>query len=271
MNHWLDNAAKLLNAETDDLRELAQMVGADPRDFYRNIDIVRLTTAGQNLDGMTFANSRTLHAQPVTHVSFLEHVGRPHADLTSNFYGHAGILLPVAQAAGLAKQLKTDPFAAMTTQFEATLYRGRTADSDLVSLLVGFLRSNNIRVIYRCETIVGSKLQDEVGVIVSSVVRGIEQTLRAFARSNSMVIALSPPPNSSEYEDSHEVYCSTESFVQADDLHALRRLALYVAQLVAELHWYQIKESEDPRVYRPWVNMIGAILQELSVPRIRIG
>ena len=38
MAHWLDGALKLLEAETADLTELARMVGADPKTFYRGAD-----------------------------------------------------------------------------------------------------------------------------------------------------------------------------------------------------------------------------------------
>jgi hypothetical protein len=50
MTHWLDMVVALLRADTSDLRELARIAGADPKTFYRGIDISALDLDGQKLD-----------------------------------------------------------------------------------------------------------------------------------------------------------------------------------------------------------------------------
>jgi hypothetical protein len=52
--HWLDTVVTLLCAETADLRELARIVGANPKTFYRGIDPGNLDLIGQDLQGMEF-------------------------------------------------------------------------------------------------------------------------------------------------------------------------------------------------------------------------
>jgi hypothetical protein len=52
MTHWLDIVVALLRADTSDLRELARIAGADPKTFYRGVDINALDLDGQNLDGI---------------------------------------------------------------------------------------------------------------------------------------------------------------------------------------------------------------------------
>src|ERR1700680_1747168 len=56
MTHWLDRVVALLQADTTDLRELARIAGADPRTFYRGVDINKLDVDGQNLEGMEFSD-----------------------------------------------------------------------------------------------------------------------------------------------------------------------------------------------------------------------
>jgi hypothetical protein len=56
MTHWLDRIVALFQADTSDLRELAQIAGADPKTFYRGIDIRNLELDGQNLEGMEFSS-----------------------------------------------------------------------------------------------------------------------------------------------------------------------------------------------------------------------
>ena len=49
MAHWLDGALKLLEAGTDDLAELALMVGADPKTFYRGADFRAADLSSEDL------------------------------------------------------------------------------------------------------------------------------------------------------------------------------------------------------------------------------
>lgn len=55
MTHWLDMVVTLLQANTSDLRELAQLAGADPRTFYKGIELKRLDLVGQDIEGMEFS------------------------------------------------------------------------------------------------------------------------------------------------------------------------------------------------------------------------
>jgi hypothetical protein len=57
MSHWLDIVVKLLQSDTNNLRELARIAGADPRTFYRGIDSRKLDLDGQNIEGIEFSNS----------------------------------------------------------------------------------------------------------------------------------------------------------------------------------------------------------------------
>jgi hypothetical protein len=57
MTHWLDMVMTLLQANTSDLRELARLAGADPKTFYKGIEIRRLDLAGQDIEGMEFSTS----------------------------------------------------------------------------------------------------------------------------------------------------------------------------------------------------------------------
>lgn len=54
MAHWLDMVVELLQASTDDLRELALIAGGDPKTFYLGTDLGKLDTEGQDLSGMEF-------------------------------------------------------------------------------------------------------------------------------------------------------------------------------------------------------------------------
>lgn len=57
--HWLDMVVALLHADTSDLRELARIAGADPKNFYRGVDISALDLDGQNLDGIELSTPPT--------------------------------------------------------------------------------------------------------------------------------------------------------------------------------------------------------------------
>lgn len=56
MSNWLEMVVTLLQAQTSNLRELARIAGADPRNFYRGIRLSDLDVAGQDIDGMEFAD-----------------------------------------------------------------------------------------------------------------------------------------------------------------------------------------------------------------------
>jgi hypothetical protein len=62
--HWLEKVVVLLQAETGDLRELARIAGADPRIFYRGVDLHDLDLGGQDIEGMEF--SHPSHRQDMT-------------------------------------------------------------------------------------------------------------------------------------------------------------------------------------------------------------
>lgn len=53
-SHWLDKAADLLVAPTDNLRDLAVLAGGDPRTFYRHTSLDGCDLRGQDLSGMEF-------------------------------------------------------------------------------------------------------------------------------------------------------------------------------------------------------------------------
>lgn len=62
--HWLDGVAKVLRAETDDLRELARIGGVDPRTAYVGTRLDGTDLRGQDLRGMVFSDldlSRVRH------------------------------------------------------------------------------------------------------------------------------------------------------------------------------------------------------------------
>jgi hypothetical protein len=62
--HWLSGVAKILRAETDDLRELARIGGADPRTAYIGTRLDGVDLRGQDLRGMLFTDldlSRVQH------------------------------------------------------------------------------------------------------------------------------------------------------------------------------------------------------------------
>jgi hypothetical protein len=56
MAHWLERVVLLLNASTSDLRALAELVGEDPKTFYRGINLGDLEVEGQDLTGMEFGD-----------------------------------------------------------------------------------------------------------------------------------------------------------------------------------------------------------------------
>ena len=64
MPHWLDKVVVLLQAETADLRELARIAGANPKTFYRGIDLKDLDLDGQDIEGMEFSSPP--HRQDIT-------------------------------------------------------------------------------------------------------------------------------------------------------------------------------------------------------------
>jgi hypothetical protein len=67
MPHWLDRVATLLQTQTSDLRELARIAGADPRTFYRGTILSDLDVAGQDIDGMEFADRPVGSAEQFLH------------------------------------------------------------------------------------------------------------------------------------------------------------------------------------------------------------
>jgi hypothetical protein len=56
MTHWLEKVVLLFKAPTSDLRALAELVGEDPKTFYRGIDLDGLEVEGQDLTGMEFGD-----------------------------------------------------------------------------------------------------------------------------------------------------------------------------------------------------------------------
>lgn len=66
MANWLEQVARLLEAETSDLGELARMVGADPRVFYRGADFrdADLTDEDLNEFDLTGAQIRRARMKP---------------------------------------------------------------------------------------------------------------------------------------------------------------------------------------------------------------
>jgi hypothetical protein len=54
MAHWLDKVVTLLQAQTSNLRDLAELAGEDPRTFYRGVKLSELDIEGQDLTGMEF-------------------------------------------------------------------------------------------------------------------------------------------------------------------------------------------------------------------------
>ncbi len=56
MTHWLEKVVLLFKASTSDLRALAELVGEDPRTFYRGIELDDLEVEGQDLTGMEFGD-----------------------------------------------------------------------------------------------------------------------------------------------------------------------------------------------------------------------
>ena len=56
MKHWLDMVVILLQAPTANLRELAHLAGADPRNFYVGVDVQSLDLTDQDTKGMSFSS-----------------------------------------------------------------------------------------------------------------------------------------------------------------------------------------------------------------------
>jgi hypothetical protein len=57
MTHWLSKVVSLFEADTADLRRLAELAGGNPQTFYRGISLKEVDTNGQNLEGMEFADN----------------------------------------------------------------------------------------------------------------------------------------------------------------------------------------------------------------------
>ena len=55
-HHWLDKVIEILNSDSTDLRELAEMAGGNPKTFYRGVDLSGVDLRGQDLSGMEFTN-----------------------------------------------------------------------------------------------------------------------------------------------------------------------------------------------------------------------
>jgi formylglycine-generating enzyme required for sulfatase activity len=56
MAHWLDKVVEIMEAKTDDLRELARIAGYDPADFYHGTPMDGADLRGQDLTGMQFTD-----------------------------------------------------------------------------------------------------------------------------------------------------------------------------------------------------------------------
>lgn len=56
MDHWLKTIVHLLEAETSNLRELAEIAGSDPRTFYIGTNMDGTDLSGQDLRGMQFTS-----------------------------------------------------------------------------------------------------------------------------------------------------------------------------------------------------------------------
>jgi hypothetical protein len=62
--HWLDDVRAVLEADTGDLRALAQIAGEDPRTLYIGTDLAGVDVRGQDLRGIGLSNidrDRVLH------------------------------------------------------------------------------------------------------------------------------------------------------------------------------------------------------------------
>jgi len=55
VTHWLDKVVEILNADTNDLRQLARIAGYNPKNFYRWTSMDGADLRGQDLTGMKFA------------------------------------------------------------------------------------------------------------------------------------------------------------------------------------------------------------------------
>lgn len=58
MPHWLDGVSKILESDSENLRELATIAGLDPSDLYAYVDLSGCDLRGQDLRGMDFTGSR---------------------------------------------------------------------------------------------------------------------------------------------------------------------------------------------------------------------
>jgi hypothetical protein len=93
MPYWLDKVVQILQADTDDLRELAKLAGANPQTFYRGINPADLDLNGQDITGMEFSGdlagrSKTLdhfklvldsndrHGEAIKIIQEVHHVGK---------------------------------------------------------------------------------------------------------------------------------------------------------------------------------------------------
>lgn len=82
--HWLDKILDIFDAETVDLRKLAEISGGDPRYFYIGTNIVGADISGQDLRGMILPNldlSKVIYDQntkldQLTEADFLEEITR---------------------------------------------------------------------------------------------------------------------------------------------------------------------------------------------------
>lgn len=63
MAHWLDGAIRLLTAETDDLTELALMVSADPKTFYRGADFRAADLSNEDLSAFDIEGASLSQAE----------------------------------------------------------------------------------------------------------------------------------------------------------------------------------------------------------------
>ena len=55
ISHWTEAIEAILSSQTGDLRELAQLTGKDPSDFYTGQDLSGCDLRGQDLRGMNFS------------------------------------------------------------------------------------------------------------------------------------------------------------------------------------------------------------------------
>lgn len=62
MSHWLSDLAAMAQSKSNDLRELAVILGQDPAEFYKHQDLSGCDLRGQNLEGMDLTGCNIINA-----------------------------------------------------------------------------------------------------------------------------------------------------------------------------------------------------------------